>query len=157
MPSADIEMTEITSESSAEERGQIAALLTEHLKQGGGEATDSDVSAALEHALESPGRVSVFGFRKAGGELIGVCFANRCCGIESGGDYLWINEMFIHADYRSQGMGARALELVTEWAAAQGCRRAVAWTGKSNTISQRLFGSAGFAMHEVVALDKRLD
>ncbi|HSG98759.1 MAG TPA: GNAT family N-acetyltransferase, partial [candidate division Zixibacteria bacterium] len=69
----------------------------------------------------------------------------------------WINEMYIDADYRSRGFGGRALELVTAWAAAQGCRRAVAWTGRSNTLSQRLFGSAGFVMHEVVALDKRLD
>lgn len=48
--------------------------------------------------------------------LIGFVFFNISIGLQSGGKYLWINEMHIHKHFRGQGYGTILFGELKNWA-----------------------------------------
>lgn len=145
----------LSTESDAGKLTAAAELLCEHLSVDGGRLSIEEVEGTLRAAL-APGRQTRLALAFEDEIPVGVCFSNLCVGVESGGDYLWVNEMFIRPESRSQGAGRELFEFVLEMAREAGCRRIVAWTGRSNKRSQRFFSENGFELSDVVALERSL-
>src|SRR3989304_4718111 len=67
---------------------------------------DSDVRASLARVLlpGSPAKLLVLSEGDCA-EPVGFAFFNVGSGLETGGDYLWLNEIHVSAQYRGQGGG----------------------------------------------------
>jgi [ribosomal protein S18]-alanine N-acetyltransferase len=55
-----------------------------------------------------------------------------------------INNLAVHPDYRSRGIGTRFLKFLLEYAASQGCREVTLEVRPSNEVALHLYNQAGF-------------
>jgi len=89
-------------------------------------------------------------------ELVGFCFFNQCMGIESGGYYLWINDIYILPSCRRQGAASFLLKQVQLWAKQHQCGYIACIADNWNIASQTLFKRMGFTCSSSVWMDKIL-
>jgi ribosomal-protein-alanine N-acetyltransferase len=56
-----------------------------------------------------------------------------------------INNIAVHPEYRSRGVGSRFLRFLLEYAASQGCREVTLEVRPSNLVALHLYRRSGFA------------
>jgi GNAT superfamily N-acetyltransferase len=113
----------------------------------------SSIASAIRNALKPDSR-AIFFLAKQNEIPIGAAFINICSGIESGGDYVWINEIQIIPEFRGKGFGSRLLRHILEWSKSNNMKAMLSIAGIKNTVSQSLFKSAGFAVEDIKWMKK---
>lgn len=113
----------------------------------------SSIELAIKNALKPEAR-SLFFLAKQDTIPIGVVFVNICSGIESGGDYIWINEIQISPEFRGKGVGRKLLRYVLTWAKEHSMKSVLGVTDIDNNPSQALFKSEGFDVEEIMWMKK---
>ena len=146
----------ITPNSPERQKKALAALLYQQMKATGASKTQAEVTAALHHALTPGSPARIFLLENENRKAIGCCFCNLCVGIESGGNYLWINEIYVVPHESGKGNGRLLLEYVADWAKQHHCRYMMAQTWPKNEASQKLFENCGFESTEVVQMGRRV-
>jgi GNAT superfamily N-acetyltransferase len=77
-----------------------------------------EVRSSLAHALQPGSRAKLVVLSEARtGEPAGFAFFNVGSGLESGGDYIWLNEIHVSESFRGQG-GGRAMNSGAQFFAA---------------------------------------
>ena len=158
-----MEIVEVSASTAETLREKVIKLLIEEMMIVKGRSNDCPSYAALEEhvnramsvvlAEHSPSHL--FSLLDDDGP-VAVCLANLACGVDSGGWYLWINEIFVTTKKRQKGIGKVMANSVLEWAKDKGCRYVAGITWKENKASQQLFKSCGFSAEEIIWLDKEL-
>ena len=95
-------------------------------------------SAFRYELLENP-YASLFVAKTREGEVV-IAFA--CAWIVD--QEMKINNIAVHPDYRSRGVGTRFLGFLLEYAASQGCREVTLEVRPSNEVALHLYHEAGF-------------
>lgn len=113
----------------------------------------SDIDNAIKNALKPESRAQFF-LLKENDNPIGVSFVNVGSSIESGGDYLWINEIQIAPSFRGKGYGSKLLSFIKEWADRKEMKAILCVTAMKNEASQGMFRSAGFSIDDVKWVEK---
>ena len=130
-------------------------LLHQQMIDIGSENSRSMIESAVRNALKPESR-AVFFLAKKNGLPVGVVFANICSGIESGGDYIWINEIQISPDFRGLGIGKELLNHVLKWARRNDIKTVIGVAEADNHASRALFSSAGFVIDEINWMKKNI-
>lgn len=115
----------------------------------------SSIKSAISNALKPESR-AVFFLAKQNENPAGVASLNICSGIESCGDYVWINEIQILPQYRGKGLGVELLNHVVTWAKSKNIKSIISVAGIKNNVSQSMFRSAGFEMEDIKWIKKEL-
>jgi len=137
----------------------VISLMREQMAAIGRQQSHDEIRTAMENALKPGSRAHLFVAYDDVEDLsqpVALCFANICSGIESGGDYLWINEIHTREDRRGERVGELLFGFIFEWARNHGCRYALGVTSKNNESAQRLCARQGFEESEVIWLNKPL-
>ncbi len=113
----------------------------------------ASIKSAINNALKPESR-AVFFLAKQNENPIGVAFINICSGIESGGDYIWINEIQILPQYIGKGFGTELLKHVVNWSKSKSIKSILSMSGVKNKVSQSMFASAGFEIGDVKWIEK---
>jgi GNAT superfamily N-acetyltransferase len=79
------------------------------------------------------------------GELIGICSAYLDLHSVRFGRRCWVEDLAVHPDRRSQGIGGQLLAEVREWARASGATHFELDTGMARTEAQRFYERQGEA------------
>lgn len=87
---------------------------------------------------------------------VAFAFGNIGVGLQSGGDYFWLNELYVEADYRRQGYATVLLARVGKWLKEKGIHYIACVTGRQNTSAQRLYQKNGFETEELVWVEKTI-
>ena len=158
-----MEFVEVSASSPAKLKERVVKLLIEEMIIVKGRSADCPSYTSLEeHVMKA---MELILDRHSPSHLfslvddnvpVSVCLANLACGVESGGWYLWINEIYVASEKRTKGIGKKMATSVVEWAKERGCRYVAGITWKENEASQKLFKSCGFSAEEVIWLDKEL-
>ncbi len=130
-------------------------LLEGQLSFIGYSQTRGEIAQVLANAMKDESR-SVLWVAYAQEKAVGFAFGNVCCGLESGGDYLWLNELFVAEEARLQGLASRLLEAVRFWAKGRGCTYLALVTYPSNVRAQHLYRDAGLELENLVWVDTYL-
>lgn len=112
---------------------------------------------SLENALKPESRALLFLIYSEIDKLQGFAFANVCSGLESGADYLWINELHIDEMYRRQGLAAGLLDYIEDWARSQKMPYMACITSLNNTEAQSLYNSKDFNISKTIWVDKKME
>lgn len=88
---------------------------------------------------------------------IGMVYFNEGTGYSCGGDYVWINSMFIVAKERSKGHGSTFLKHIEDWATKKEVTLLVSSRGTHNAHSGKMFENMGFEQSENVSITKKLN
>ena len=89
-------------------------------------------------------------------EFIGFAFCNICSGLETGADYLWINEIYVESEYRRKGKASEILKFIEKWAEDKGIKYIATMTSRKNNGSKGLFKNMEYNLEEILWIDKKI-
>ena len=138
---------EITN-SNTNETDALVDLLHQQMMDINSKKSRAAIESAVKNALKPESRV-VFFLAKQNENPVGAAFINICSGIESGGDYVWLNEIQILPRYRGNGLGSELLNHVINWSKCKNIKSILSVSGTNNSISQGMFKSAGFEIEDI--------
>ncbi len=115
-----------------------------------------EVRAEIRNSMKDDSRSVLFVAYGEDGSAMGFAYGNICCGLETRGDYFWLNELYVSKECRKQGLGSELLEYVQAWSKAQGCLYLAMVTHPTNTKAQDLYRDLGFELEPLVWVDKYL-
>ncbi len=140
---------------SAPEIDVLIDLLHQQMIDIGSKKTKQGIQSSIQNALKPDSRARFFiAFEE---ELpVGMAFINVCSGIESEGDYVWLNELQVNASSRRQGFGTQIIQHIVEWSKANKCEHIICAASKLNQASRQLFQANGFSGSDMTLLERSL-
>ena len=93
----------------------------------------------------------------AGEELIGYLVVTFGFSLEFKGRDAFVDELFLRAEFRGQGIGRRALAVAEETCRAEGVGALHLEVERANTGAQEVYRRAGFKDHDRYLLTRWLD
>ena len=133
----------------------VRNLVKRQLTFIGYEPDQHDIETVLSNAMKLESR-AVLWVAYLQDKAVGIAFGNVCCGLESGGDYLWLNELYVAEEVRAHGLGTHLLTEVQRWAKESGCTYVAMVTHPRNERAQNLYKAEGFELESLVWVDKYL-
>lgn len=129
-------------------REKIAELFMQQISMHDSEEAYQRVLQAIDLTLSenSPSRLVI---AEEEGNVLGLAFMNIGISLRSGGHYIWLNDLYVHRDFRNRGIGRKLLLHVIYWAEEQGFKSIELETGVSNAVTKHLYNSLDF--HDVVS------
>lgn len=108
---------------------------------------DYDSMIHIEEGLKSLLRNEALAtpyFIKRGEERVGYVILTKYHSVEKGGLTIYIDELYVEAGFRRQGVGAQILDQIVEIAKYQGAKAISAQTETYNDAAQSFFLRKGF-------------
>ncbi|CAM3828734.1 GNAT family N-acetyltransferase [Alkalicoccus chagannorensis] len=121
----------------------LTTLMMEQMEQLSSPPMREELRATIALSLED-GCASEFFAAEKKGEIVGCAFFNKGVGLDKGGYYLWLNELYVRKQDRKQGIARKLLLRVLQWAEAEGFKGIELETGMNNEATKRLYNSLGF-------------
>lgn len=76
--------------------------------------------------------------------IVGGAFLNKGVGLDKGGPYIWLNDLYVRKDFRRQGIARKLLLKVLYWAEQEEFKGIELETGVNNAATKKLYNSLGF-------------
>lgn len=111
--------------------------------------------AALENFIDDPAFGRVW-WLSVNGELVGYLILTLGYSIEYGGRDAFIDEVYIRAGYRGQGIGRQAIAFAETQCRALGVRALHLEVERDNTTAHALYRKVGFVDHDRYLMTKRI-
>ncbi|WP_320127553.1 GNAT family N-acetyltransferase [uncultured Sphaerochaeta sp.] len=115
-----------------------------------------EILKAIENSRKEGSRSVFFVAYDSTNKACAFAFANRCCGLENGGDYLWLNELYVSRSNRTKGLGSKLLEYIKTWAKKEGCVYLALVTHPTNEKAKALYQQNGLELEKLVWADEYL-
>lgn len=127
---------------------KIVSLLMEQMTRHDTEEAYNLVLNGVKLALyeESPAHIIV---AEENDEILGVAFFNVGISLKMGGYYVWLNDLFVHSEYRNRGIAKKMLLHLIRWSEKENIRGIELETGINNSVTKHLYNSLGF--YEIVS------
>jgi len=113
------------------------------------------IESPLKTALDGSGHC-VLALAREGEKCIAFAFANRGTGLESGGGYLWVNELFVTGEHRRRAVASTLLASLEAWARERNLKRIILATNPTNHTALALYEKSGFTAESAAWLEKDL-
>ena len=130
-------------------------LMQQQMRDIGSQKSPCAIQSAIVNALKAESRACFF-LAKEHDIAVAAIFLNLCSGIESVGDYIWINEIQVAPAYRGKGVAALMLNHLTSWAEENDIRAIYGMTDINNQASQALFKAKQFSITNSKWLSRKL-
>lgn len=134
----------------------LAGLLVEQMRFIGYEHDSTFVKAMLHNAMKQGSNAVLFAAYDENGKTVACAFGNICCGLECGGDYLWLNELYVAQNHRHEHIASAMLTFIEQWAVSIGCVYVAMVTHPRNSAAQQLYSNSGYELEQLVWVDKYL-
>lgn len=127
---------------------KIVSLLMQQMTRHDTEEAYNLLLNGIKLALheESPAHIIV---AEENDEILGVAFFNVGISLKMGGYYVWLNDLFVHSDYRNRGIAKKMLLHLIRWSEKENIRGIELETGINNSVTKHLYNSLGF--YEIVS------
>jgi len=135
---------------------RVITLVQQQMSFIGYRQSRDDVTAEIRNSMKAESRSVIFVAYEDDDTAIGFAYGNICSGLETRGDYFWLNELYVSVESRKQGLGSELLEYVQTWTKQQGCSYLAMVTHPTNTKAQALYREMGFELESLVWVDKYL-
>ncbi len=135
---------------------ELITLIQKQMKVIGGDANCDRLLMALENSLKPESRVKIFILEMPDNSIGGFAFCNICSGLETGADYLWLNEIFIDLPFRRKGLAEYLLQYIESWCKKNKIKSILFITDKTNQPAQMLYKKLDFNLKKVIWVEKDL-
>lgn len=127
---------------------KIASLLMQQMTRHNTEEAYNLLLNGIQLALkeESPAHIIV---AEENEEILGVAFFNVGISLKMGGRYVWLNDLFVHKEFRNRGIAKKMLLHLIRWSEKENIRGIELETGVNNSVTKHLYNSLGF--YEIVS------
>ncbi|MBB6480167.1 GNAT family N-acetyltransferase [Spirochaeta isovalerica] len=131
-------------------------LMSQQMATYGADPDKERLRKGLINALKESSRAVLFLKSDTGGKPEAFAFANICSGLESGGDYLWINELYVDELLRNRGVATEILNFIDSWCRENDLVYIACSSGLKNDAALSLYRKNGFVTSETIWVDKEL-
>lgn len=138
-----MQIFEVKPDASLELKEKMAHLFIKQISVGETEDSFKKAMDAIELTL-NPASSSRIIIAENQEEIYGLAFLNIGISLRIGGPYLWLNELFVHDDFRNMGIGKKLLLHIIHLAEKEGIRAIELETGVNNSVTKHIFNSLGF-------------
>jgi len=136
----------------------LLELLQAQLLAQGARRSQAEMRSSLDRALRPGSRARLLVLaRRDSGEPVGFAFFNVGSGLESGGDYLWLNEIHVAGKLRGQGAGRRMMEFLQDWGRRNGIKAICGVCGVKNGAARSFSHRLGFATEEACWISRKIE
>ncbi|WP_261180751.1 N-acetyltransferase [Anaerobacillus sp. CMMVII] len=135
-------------------REKIAQLMMGQMEAIGDSNAYSSLITAIDLALVEGSSAKMFAV-KENDLIIGLAFFNIGISLEKGGYYIWLNDLYVHKEYRQKGIAKKLLLHTMFWAEQNNLKGIELETGVNNIATKRLYNSFGF--YDIVSKRYGLD
>jgi len=118
--------------------------------------SEDHIKQALKNALRPENRAVLFIGYGLDDAPIAFAFGNSCSGLESGGNYYWLNELFVDQSFRRRGYGKKLLSFIEDWLISREINYIACVTGEINKAAQLLYEDNNYELSKIVWVDKKL-
>lgn len=127
---------------------KIASLLMQQMTRHNTQEAYNLLLNGIQLALkeESPAHIIV---AEKNEEILGVAFFNVGISLKMGGRYVWLNDLFVHKEFRNRGIAKKMLLHLIRWSEKENIRGIELETGVNNSVTKHLYNSLGF--YEIVS------
>ncbi len=135
----------------------LVSLIHEQLNfTGRNPKTCNEINSVVEGVLKDSNGGVFFIASSRDQTPVGFAYGNISRGLESGGRYLWLNELYAADGHRRRGTALSLLEFIQDWARRTGCVYISLVTSPENKAAQELYMKAGFSAERMIWIDKYL-
>jgi GNAT superfamily N-acetyltransferase len=117
---------------------------------------ETDIRNALDNQLRPESAAQTYIAIDEEGLPAGMTYFNRGSGIACGGDYIWINAVYVHESYRKTGCGKALMDAVENHARSTSCTILICCRDIDNSSSEKLFEKLGFNQEDSILMQKTL-
>ena len=135
----------------------ITRLIQKQMAVIGGNSDFMHIKGALENALKPESRSVLFLWYSESNDIGAFAFANICAGLETGADYLWINELFVDDEFRKRNAASKMIQFIEKWSRKNQIKYIACTTGLTNIPAQNLYKKNGFDIHKTIWVDKSIE
>lgn len=136
------------------EHTQIISLLQDQMVYIKSPKTNDQLLATFKMVFESPNSHLVVISEQ--GHIVGFAFFNICIGMESAGKYIWLNEMHVHKDYRSRGIGSLLYKYILTWARNQNIVRLMGMAMDDEIRTKEFYKREGAEIYSADIISKKI-
>ena len=94
---------------------RLVTLVQQQMSFIGYQQSRDEVATEIRNSMKTESRSTFFVAYEDDDSAIGFAYGNICCGLETSGDYFWLNELYVSVESRKQGLGSELLEYVQSW------------------------------------------
>jgi len=87
---------------------------------------------------------------------IGFLFGNKGFGIQSGGPYFWLNDIYLDPSYRHRGVAQLMINKLEQELLKDNIHYIAAMTDRANLQSQKFFSKLNFHTTDIIWIDKSI-
>ncbi|MDQ0207941.1 GNAT family N-acetyltransferase [Alkalicoccobacillus murimartini] len=124
-------------------RSQIVDLLMEQMESIGPKDGRPELEGTIDRALEEESKAHLF-IAIYQQQVIGAAFLNVGLSLGKGGQYIWLNDLFVSKNYRNRGIAKKLLLRIIYWAEQKQIKGIELETGRNNEATKALYNSLGF-------------
>ena len=136
---------------------KLIRLVQKQMTVIGGCSDSLHIKGALENALNPESRSVLFLWYTESNDIGAFVFSNICAGLETGADYLWINELFVDDDFRKRNVASEMIQFIEKWTKENQIKYIACTTGLTNEPAQKLYKKNGFDIHKTMWVDKSIE
>lgn len=136
---------------------KLIRLVQKQMTVIGGCSDSLHIKGALENALKPDSRSVLFLWYSESNDIGAFAFSNICAGLETGADYLWINELFVDDDYRKRNIASVMIQFIEKWTKENQIKYIACTTGLTNVPAQELYKKNDFELHKTIWVDKSIE
>ena len=135
---------------------KLTSIVSKQMKFIGANDDPEKIGSAIKNALGENKRAIFFVKINDTKEYSGFAFCNISSGLESGADYIWINELYVEPEYRRKGVASEIMNFIENWAKENGIKYIATVTGKTNETAMGLYKKIGYELGEIVWVEKKI-
>lgn len=124
-------------------RIKIADLLMGQMEAIGRENAYEVLLHTINLALKEGSSAHIF-VAEIDDMIIGAAFLNIGISIKKGGHYIWLNDLYVHKEFRNRGIAKKLLLKIIYWAENEEIKGIELETGINNEATKALYNSLGF-------------
>ncbi len=147
---------EITKDNIEQYKASLEQLILAHMHVLGTETSTRKIKHTIDIVLEDDSHAHFIASVDEDA-VNGFCFFNTGIGLETGGRYVWFNEIHIKKSSRHQGIGRAMLAYLIEWAKRNDYSAIYGITHRKNIAAQDFFDATGFIRSDVIWVDRQLN
>jgi GNAT superfamily N-acetyltransferase len=129
--------------SSDEKKNKVAKLLSQQITRSDDKATFDTLLNGIHLAVSGEYGANIL-IAEQNDEIVGLAFYNVGVNLNSGGPYIWLNELYVNEESRNQGIARKLLLHLIHWAETEGIKSIELETGINNSVTKHLYNSLGF-------------
>ncbi|MBM7643998.1 ribosomal protein S18 acetylase RimI-like enzyme [Scopulibacillus daqui] len=139
---------QITEDTTDAIKQQMAELFMQQISVTTNEESFRKISQAIELTIKSNGTSRII-IAEENGIVLGLALLNIGVDLRTGGHYLWLNELYVHNEYRNKGIGRKLLLYIIHMAESENIKSIELETGVNNSVTKHMYNSLGF--YEIVS------